>query len=257
MNGLPVNRFKARLKAGEQQIGLWSALGGPSAFEALAGVGFDWVVIDTEHAPTDVPDVLPALQAMAAFPETAPVVRPTWNDPVTIKRLLDFGAQTLLIPYVQSPAEAEAAVRACRYPPAGIRGVAGGSRASGYGQIADYPARANDEICVLVQVETAEAINQLEAIATVEGVDGVFIGPSDLAASMGFPGNPGHPEVTACIEDAIGRLKSCGVPAGILTLNREFAARCIALGTGFTAVGIDMNLLLDGAKSLRRAFTPS
>ena len=251
---LPKNRFKAALAEGRQQIGLWNSIGGPSVPEALAGVGFDWIVIDTEHSPTDVPDVLRSLQAMAAYPNTNAVVRPAFNDIVLIKRILDFGAQTLLIPYVQSREEAEAAVKAVRYPPHGLRGVAGATRASGYSRIKDYFARANDEICLLVQVETIEAMGRLEEIASVEGVNGVFIGPADLAASMGFPGQPNHPEVRAQIDNAIDRLKKIGVPSGILTMDRAHAQHCIACGTTFTAVGLDLSMMLGAAKELAGAF---
>lgn len=248
------NAFKAALREGRQQIGLWCSLGGPSVPELVAGSGFDWVVIDTEHAPADVPDVLPALQAMAPFAATSAVVRPAWNDPVLIKRILDFGAQSIIVPYVQTPAEAEAAVRSVRYPPRGMRGVAGGTRASNYGRDKGYTASADAEICLIVQVETRASLDQLEAIASVDGIDGIFIGPADLAASLGFPGQPGHPEVKAAIEDAIARLKAVGMPSGILTLDRAFARRCIELGTTFTAVSTDTALLVDAADGLAAEF---
>ena len=248
------NPFKTALREGRQQIGLWCSLGGTQVPELLAGSAFDWVVIDTEHSPTDVPDVLPALQAMAAFPNTNPLVRPAWNDAVLIKRVLDFGAKNLIVPYVQTAEEARAAVAAVRYPPHGIRGVAGGTRASRYGRDKTYTATANDDICLIVQVETRASLDRLEDIAGVEGVNGVFIGPADLAASFGHPGNPGHPEVKAAIEDAILRLKKIGVPSGILTLDRAFARRCIELGTTFTAVGTDTSLLVNGADALAAEF---
>jgi 4-hydroxy-2-oxoheptanedioate aldolase len=251
----PENRFKAALKSGRQQIGLWNTIGGNTVPEAMAGCGFDWVVIDTEHSAVEVVDVLGALQSMAAWPEVSPVVRPAFNDPVLIKRILDFGAQTLLLPYIQSADEARAAVRAVRYPPAGIRGVAGMTRASRYGAIDGYTAKANDEICLLLQVETRAALEALESIATVEGVDGIFIGPADLAASLGHPGNPGHSEVVAAIEGAIATLKSLGVPSGILSLDERFVRRCMELGTTFTAVGVDLALLVSAARALRARFS--
>jgi 4-hydroxy-2-oxoheptanedioate aldolase len=251
---LPKNRFKAALKAGRHQLGLWSGLGGPVAPEILAAAGFDWVVLDTEHAPFEVADVLPMLQAFAAWPDVAPVVRPAINDAVLIKRHLDQGAQTLILPYVQSAAEARAAVAAMAYPPAGVRGVAGMTRASRYGLVEDYSARAGEELCLIVQVETRAALDALAEIATVPGVDGVFIGPADLSASLGFPGQQGHPEVVAAIEGALGRLKALGVPAGILTLDAAFARRCMDLGTAFTAVGVDVAILAHGAQALARAF---
>jgi 4-hydroxy-2-oxoheptanedioate aldolase len=251
---LPVNRFKAALREGRHQLGVWSSLGGTVAPEVLAVAGFDWIVLDTEHAPVEVAEVLPALQTLAAYPGCSAVVRPAINDWVLIKRHLDQGAQTLILPYVQSADEAASAVAAMRYPPRGVRGVAGMSRASRYGAVAGYTTRAEEELCLIVQVETALALDRLEEIASVEGVDGVFIGPSDLAASLGHPGAPGHPEVVAAIEGAIGRLKAVGVPAGILTLDPAFARRCMDLGTAFTAVGVDVGMLVAGAKALVKGF---
>ncbi len=250
----PENRFKAALRAGRHQLGIWNSIGGNTVPEMLAGCGFDWVLVDTEHSPVDVNDVLPALQAIAAYPETSAIVRPAFNDPVLIKRILDHGAQTLLLPYIQSVEEAEAAVRAVRYPPAGIRGVAGLTRASRYGSVDRYIKTASDQICLLLQVETAHAMTSLEAIASVDGVDGIFIGPSDLAASMGHPGNPSHPEVVAVIEAAITRLTAMGKPAGILTLDETFARRCMTLGTLFTAVAVDLGILVHGVRDLRARF---
>ena len=251
---LPVNRFKAALREGRHQLGIWSSLGGTVAPEVLAVAGFDWIVLDTEHAPVEVAEVLPALQTLAAYPGCSAVVRPAINDWVLIKRHLDQGAQTLILPYVQSADEAASAVAAMRYPPRGVRGVAGMSRASRYGAVAGYATRAEEELCLIVQVETALALDRLEEIASVEGVDGVFIGPSDLAASLGYPGAPGHPEVVAAIEGAIGRLKALGVPAGILTLDPAFARRCMDLGTAFTAVAVDVGILVTGAKALVKGF---
>lgn len=250
----PTNRFKAALASGTHQLGMWNAIGGPSVVEMLAGAGFDWVLIDTEHAPVDVTDVLPALQAIVAYPETSAIVRPASNDPVLIKRHLDQGAQTLLIPYVQNVAEAEAAVAAMRYAPRGMRGVAGLTRATRFGRITGYTANAEAELCLLVQVETAEALEQLEAIANVDGVDGVFIGPADLAASMGHPAQLAHPEVVAAIEDALTRLKAIGVPSGILTMDADFVHRCRALGSGFTAVAVDMWALKAAVDGLMTSF---
>ena len=250
---LPVNRFKRALHDGQQQIGLWNSIPGPLVAEALAGCGFDWLVIDTEHAPTDVPDVLAMLQAMAPYPVSA-LVRPAANDPVLIKRLLDFGAQSLIIPYVQSAAEAQAAVAALRYAPRGIRGMAGLTRASRFGAIADYAQRAETEICLILQVETALALTRIEEIAAIDGVDGLFIGPADLAASMGHPGAPGHPDVIAAIKDAIHRITAAGKPAGILATDPVFAQTCIGWGTRFTAVGMDIGLMLQAARALAASF---
>jgi len=249
---LPVNVFKRKLLAGEPQIGLWCSLSNAYAAELVAGAGFDWLLLDTEHSPGGVQTVLGQLQAVAPYP-TSPVVRPASNDTVLIKKHLDIGAQTLLIPYVQSTDEAEAAVAAVRYPPQGVRGVGGTTRASGFGRIKDYPRRAAQELCLLVQIETGEALERLEAIAAVDGVDGVFIGPNDLAASQGHLGDPGHPEVIAAVEDAIRRLKAVGKPSGIYT-TPAFARRCLELGATFAAVGGDTGLLARGADKLAAEF---
>jgi len=251
---LPQNRFKAALKAGQQQIGLWNSINANVLPDALGPLGFDWIVIDTEHAPVEPTLVLGALQALDGYPETSAIVRPVENDTALIKRYLDMGAQTLILPYIQNPAEARAAVDAMRYPPRGVRGVAGTTRASGYGSINDYATRAEDELCLIVQVETVSAMTQLEEIASVDGVDGVFIGPADLSASMGYPGQAGHPAVKAEIENAFKRLHAIGVPAGILTLDPDHARRCLDLGAAFVAVGLDLSLLLGAARELRARF---
>ena len=175
----------------------------------LAGAGYDWILFDTEHSPGDPASVLAQLQAAAPYPVSA-VVRPTTNDAALIKRYLDVGAQTLLIPYGQNADEARAAVRAVTYPPDGIRGVSGWTRANRFGRVKDYARRAAEEICLLVQVETVEALGEIEAIASVDGVHGIFVGPSDLAASMGHAGQASHPEVVAAVEDAIRRIRAAG-----------------------------------------------
>lgn len=251
---IPTNKFKAALKEHRQQVGVWNSIGGNTVCEILANCGFDWVLVDTEHSPVEVADVLPALQTIAGYPEVSAVVRPATNDAVLIKRMLDMGAQTLLIPYVQSPEEAAAAVSAMQYPPKGIRGVAGITRASLFGEAEEYLANAEQELCLIVQVETATALAQIDEIAAVEGVDAVFIGPADLSSSMGYPGQTEHPEVIAAIEGAIKRLNDLGVPAGILTLDESFAQRCIELGTCFTAVGVDLEIIASGTKDLRERF---
>ena len=250
---LPHNRFKQALSEGRQQIGLWCSLPGPYVAEVIAGSGFDWILFDTEHSPGDPLTVLAQLQAAAPYP-VSPVVRPASNDAVLIKRFLDIGAQTLLIPYVQNAVEAKAAVAATRYPPAGIRGVAASTRATRFGRVPDYGKRAHEQLCLLVQVETRDALDQLEEIANVAGVDGIFIGPGDLAASLGHVGETSHPEVLGAIEDAIGRVRSCGKPAGILTPDVAYAKRCIELGTTFTAVGADIGILARGTENLARRF---
>jgi 4-hydroxy-2-oxoheptanedioate aldolase len=250
---LATNRFKQRLLQGKQQIGLWCTLSNAYAAEAVAGSGFDWLLFDTEHSPGDVLSVLGQLQAVSAY-AVAPVVRPASNDAVLIKRFLDIGAQTLLIPYVQSAEEARRAVAAMRYPPEGIRGVSGVTRATTFGRVKKYPLTAADELCLLVQVETREALRELEAIASVAGVDGVFIGPSDLAASLGHPGELNHPDVISAVEDAIRRVCACGKAAGILTQDASFARRCVELGTSFTAVAIDVAVLVREADRIAAQF---
>jgi len=241
------NPFKAALAEGTQQIGLWCSIPGSGHAEALAGCGFDWIIIDTEHTAIDYATVQAMLQATEPYP-THFGVRPGWNDPVEIKRLLDIGAQTIVVPYVQDEDEAARAVAAVRYPPHGIRGVSGLTRASRYGQITDYTARANAEICLIVQIESAHALTRIEAIAQVEGVDGIFIGPADLAASMGHPGNPGHAEVKSAVLDGIRRIVAAGRPAGLLSLDPAFMAEAIGAGARFTAVDVDTAILLRGAR---------
>src|SRR5712692_10605019 len=216
MTDMQRNLFKHAIAAGELQIGLWSSLASNIAAEIVSDAGFDWILFDTEHSPNEIPDLLAQLQAAARGTAT-PIVRPAWNDAVLIKRVLDLGAQSILVPYVQNAEEARRAVASVRYPPAGIRGVAAASRASRYGRVTDYLKKADAEICLLVQVETRSALAEIEAIALVEGVDGVFIGPSDLSASFGHIGNPQHDEVQTALEDGAKRLKAVGKPAGILT----------------------------------------
>ena len=213
---LPQNSFKHAIAAGRQQIGLWCSLASNYAVEVVAGSGYDWLLLDTEHAPNEIPMVLSQLQA-AMENNVHPIVRPAWNDMVLIKRFLDMGVQTLLLPVVNTAEEARAAVAGTRYPPRGVRGFSGSSRSSRFGRIKDYHTRCEDEICVLVQVEIVEGLRNIEAIASVEGIDGVFIGPGDLSAALGHLGNPKHPEVLAAIEDAIRRIQACGKAAGILT----------------------------------------
>jgi 2,4-dihydroxyhept-2-ene-1,7-dioic acid aldolase len=250
---LPVNEFKKALREGRPQIGIWSSIPSPIVAEMLGGAGYDWVLLDTEHTPTDVPQMVSLLQAVDAAqpapgrPPIQAVVRPAWNDMVMIKRYLDIGAQSLLLPFVQNPGEAAAAVRSMRYAPEGVRGMGGSTRASNYGRTKDYVQRAKEELCLLVQVETAEALEQLDAIASVDGVDGVFIGPADLSASLGYPGEPFHPEVTRVINDAIRRIRACGKAPGILMVNEARARECLDLGALFVAVALDTLLLRDAA----------
>jgi 4-hydroxy-2-oxoheptanedioate aldolase len=248
------NAFKHALAAGELQIGLWSSLASNIAAEVIADSGFDWILLDTEHSPNEVADLVPQLQAVQRGTAT-PIVRPAWNDLVLIKRVLDLGPQTILVPYVQTRDEAVAAVAATRYPPHGQRGVAGGARASRYGRVTDYLKKADNEICLLVQVETRASLEQnLEEIASVSGVDGVFIGPSDLSASFGLIGQPGHPAVQEAIKNAAATIRNCGKAPGILTTNEEEARRYIEWGYLFVAVGVDTGLLVRSADALAKRF---
>jgi 4-hydroxy-2-oxoheptanedioate aldolase len=250
---LPRNAFKHAIAAGQLQIGLWCSLCSNITAEIVAHSGFDWLLLDTEHSPNELPDVLSQLQAVQAG-TTSAIVRPAWNDMVLIKRYLDIGAQSLLIPFVQTAEEARSAVAATRYPPAGIRGITGSGRASRYGRVKDYLKDASREICLLVQVETKSALDQIENIASVAGVDGVFIGPNDLSASFGHIGNWGHADVQVALKDAVRRLKKIGKPAGILTPNEEEAKRFIEWGYTFVAVGSDLGLLARNADALAKRF---
>lgn len=248
MHPHPVNRFKARLGK-EQQLGFFSTIGSPALAELLCYTGFDWILIDTEHSPNELPDVIDHLRAVQAS-GIAPIVRPAWNDMVLIKRLLDQGVQTLLIPYVENAEEAKAAVSYIRFPPHGLRGVSGGSRAANYGMTPGYFAKAESELCLLVQIETLGALSRIEEIASVEGVDGVFIGPSDLAASMGHLGNAQHPDVQAAIDDGFRRLKAIGKPRGYLTVNEDEAKRRAQSGIEFLGIATDASIITRAASGL-------
>ena len=247
------NAFKHALAEGKLQIGLWSSLCSNVAAEIISDSGFDWILLDTEHSPNEIPGLVSQLQAMELGTASA-IIRPAWNDMVLAKRCLDIGAQTLLFPYVQNVEEAKAAVASMYYPPDGVRGISVASRASRYGRVPGYLGKANSEVCVLVQVETREAMTNLEAIANVEGIDGVFIGPSDLAASLGHLGNPQHADVQAAMKDAVTRLKKVGKPAGILTGNEDEIRRYIDWGYQFVAVGSDIGLLTKAADTLAKKF---
>lgn len=248
------NHFKRALQEKRPQIGLWLGLCSSYSAELLAGAGFDWLLIDGEHAPNNVQTVLGQLQAVAPYP-SRPVVRPPWNDAVIIKQLLDVGAQTLLIPMIQNAEQARDAVRATRYPPHGVRGVGSAlARASRWNRVPDYLQQADEQMCVLVQIETREAVKNLDAILQVEGVDGVFIGPADLSADMGFAGNPQHPEVQRTIDNAIARIRAAGKAPGILMANKALAQRYLEAGALFVAVGVDTTLLARAAEALADEF---
>jgi 4-hydroxy-2-oxoheptanedioate aldolase len=247
------NPFKQALKDGKLQLGLWHSLASHLVAEILAGAGFDWILLDMEHAPNELPMVLSQLQALKGG-TAHPVVRVPWNDPVIVKRVMDAGAQSVLIPYVETEEEARRAVMSVRYPPEGFRGFAGQARASRFGRIKGYHAAANAEICLLLQVETKLGLDNLEKIASVEGVDGVFVGPGDLSAALGYLGQQNHPEIVKTIDDMIERIGKAGCAPGILTGDAELAQHYIDQGCLFAAVGTDLGLLTRSADQLAAKF---
>ncbi|HEY1460560.1 MAG TPA: HpcH/HpaI aldolase/citrate lyase family protein [Casimicrobiaceae bacterium] len=236
---LPVNQFKRAIASGVTPFGAWLMCAAPSTAEALGCVGFDFLVVDMEHTPIDTPQMIGILQTIAGTPAQA-VVRPPWNDMVMVKRAMDAGAQSLLFPFVQTPDEARRAVASTRYPPQGVRGVAGTHRGSRYGTIPNYLQRANEEICVIVQIETPSAFDQLEAIAAVPGVDSIFIGPADLSASMGFLGDMGNAAVQDKLKAGAQLCRRIGKPCGIVGANPEMAGRFVDYGFSWVAVGSDL-----------------
>lgn len=253
------NPFKAALRAAQPQIGLWLTLADPYCAELIAGAGFDWLVVDGEHAPNDLRQVLATLQAIDAVAAYLPpggirahaVVRPPVGDVALIKQYLEIGAQTLLIPVVDTPEQAARLVAAVRYPPRGIRGVgSSAARSSRWNAVPGYAQEAEEQICLLVQAETVTAMDNLEGIASVEGVDGVFFGPADLSASMGLLGQTGHPEVVAAIDAGIRRVRAAGKAAGVLTADPALARHYLAEGALFVAVGIDAAMLANAARAL-------
>jgi 4-hydroxy-2-oxoheptanedioate aldolase len=251
---MPINKFKRAIAKGQTQYGLWAGIPDTTSAEICAGSGFDWLLLDGEHAPFDLRVIYNYLQVVAAY-DVHPIVRAVEGDRNLIKQLLDFGAQTLLIPMVDTAEQAEALVRAVRYPPAGIRGMGSSiARAARWNTIPDYVSRANDEVCLLVQAETVTALDNLADILKVEGVDGVFIGPSDLSASMGHVGQSGHPDVAQAIDQAIEQIVKAGKAAGILAIDPEFARSCVNQGASFVAVGVDTLLLGNSAKQLAASF---
>jgi 4-hydroxy-2-oxoheptanedioate aldolase len=248
------NPFKQALREKRAQIGLWLSAASPYLSEVSATAGFDWLLIDGEHAPNTLQTTLQQLQVVAPY-RSQPVVRAVEGQVALVKQLLDIGAQNLLIPMVDTAEQAELMVRAVQYPPKGIRGVGSAiARASRWSLRADYLDVADDEICLLVQAESVTALKNLSAIAAVEGVDGVFIGPADLAASMGHRGKPGHPEVQAAIEGAIQTIVGAGKAAGILTSDPQLARHYLALGATFVAVGVDVSLYAQAARRLAADF---
>lgn len=249
-----MNSFNRLLKAAGSQppIGTWIMSASPLVAEALGYAGFDWGVVDMEHSPLDLGDVIHLLQAIGNT-KMVPVVRVPWNDAVTVKRVLDAGATTVLFPFVQNAEEAARAVAATRYPPEGIRGMAGMSRATHYGTRADYPRHANREMGVIVQLETAAALDQIDAIGAVPGVDALFVGPADLSASMGHTGRSMHPEVMDRMARAARRAAELGKPIGTLGGDAQAVVQYRALGYTFVALGADLGLLMQGSQSALQA----
>ena len=247
------NSFKLALRDGKRQIGLWQALANPYTAEICAGAGFDWLLFDGEHAPNTVPLLVAQLQAVAPYP-SHPVARLPHGDATLIKQYLDIGFQSLLIPFVETAEQAEALVRATRYAPAGTRGIAVGlARAAKWNRVPGYLDEADAQICLLVQIETAEGLRNLDAIASVEGVDGIFIGPADLSASLGYRGQPNHPDMLATIADAMARVCALGKPVGTLAMDAAALERAEKNGCTLIAVGTDVSLLAKSSEDLAHA----
>jgi len=254
-----MNAFKHLLKAAgaHPPVGTWIMSASPLLAEATGHAGFDWGAVDMEHAPLDVMEVVQLLQALSAT-KLVPIVRVPWNDPVMVKRVLDAGATTIMFPFVQDAGEAARAVAATRYPSQGIRGMAGMSRANRFGTVPNYFGTANKQMGAIVQLETVQALQQLEAIAAVEGVDALFIGPADLSGSMGHGGQTMHPAVMDRMSQAVLRCKAIGMPVGTIGGDPESVAQYRAAGFDYVAVGSDLGLFMQGARSAIAALrTPS
>ena len=249
----PPNAFRADLLACKPLVGCWVSLSNPMTAEVLGLAGFDWLLIDGEHAPNDVSTLVPQLMALKDS-VSAPVVRPPWNEPVIIKRLLDAGFHNFLIPFVESAGQARAAVASTRYPPRGIRGVSVSQRGNRYGTAPDYLKIVDDNIAVMVQIESRGGLEAIDAIAAVDGVDGLFVGPQDLAAALGHLGNPAHPDVQKAIRHVIERARAGGKAAGTLAPVEADARRYMEWGATFVAVGSDLGLFRSATQSLRDKF---
>ena len=255
MNEMPANRFRQGLQSGRTQYGLWLGIPDTSAAEIVAGSGFDWVVVDHEHGAFDLSGVMAHLQAMAPY-DVAPVVRPVDDNAALLKKLCDIGAQSFIVPMIDTAEQAARVVAAVRYPPDGQRGMGTSlARAARWNNVSGYLDRANDEMLVVVQAETTTAIDNLDDIANTDGVDGVFIGPSDLSASMGHVGNASHPEVVETIRDALRRIRAAGKHAGLLCLDEAGIADYESCGANFIGVGVDTLLLGNAARKLAGRFS--
>lgn len=244
------NNFKRDLLAGKKLIGCWSSLSSAITTEVLGVAGFDWILLDGEHSPNDMSTYIPQLMALKDS-ASAPVVRPSSNNAVEMKRLLDAGFYNFLVPFVQSVDEARSAVAATRYPPQGMRGVSVSQRSNRYGTVADYFKSANDQMCVMVQIESAAGVTSAREIAALDGVDCLFVGPSDLAAGLGHLGNANHPDVQAAIADVFASARTCGKPSGTLAPVEADARRYLAMGATFIGVGSDLGLFRNATQALR------
>lgn len=249
------NRFRADLRAGRTLIGCWCSLASPITTEVLGLAGFDWLLLDGEHAPNDVASFIPQLMALKDS-ASAPVVRPSWNNPVEFKRLLDAGFHNFLVPFVESAEEARRAVAATRYPPQGVRGISVSQRGNRFGTVPGYFEGINDEICVMVQIESRRGVAAAAAIAQVDGVDGLFVGPSDLSAGYGHLGAPGHPEVQAAMAEVFAAGRAAGKAIGILAPVEADARRYLAMGASVVAVGSDLGVFRAGTQALRDRYAP-
>ena len=250
---MPTNEFLRRLRAGEVQYGLFSGLADPVAAEVCAGAGFDWVLLDAEHAPNDLRTLLHQIQVIES--SGVPVlVRPESHDSVSIRRLLDLGVQTLLAPMIETVDQAEAIVAATRYPPAGVRGLGSSlARASRWNRVEGYVDRADAQMCVVVQIESVTGMENIETIAAVDGVDALFVGPADLGASMGFAGQAGHPDVSAAVDESIRRIVATGTPAGVFATSTSRVRECVGNGATVVGAGVDLSLLAVATSELARS----
>jgi len=246
------NPFLKAIRAGEQQVGLWVSLSSAYAAEAVAPAGYDWALLDMEHCPNELHSLMGQLQVFEASTTTA-IVRPDWNDTVKVKRLMDLGVQGLLFPMVESPQEAAAAVAACRFPPRGVRGVAGTNRANKFGRVTDYFEEIENQTAILIQVETVQAVENVMEYAQIDGVDGIFFGPADIGADMGHVGKPMHPDIWEVIRPAARKLMARGMPVGTLVSDAAFAAELLDDGFSFVACGSDAGLLAKGSDTLLAA----
>jgi 2-dehydro-3-deoxyglucarate aldolase len=249
------NRFRQSVREKQRLIGCWASLASPISTEVLGYAGFDWLLLDGEHAPNDLQTLLTQLLALKDSPSAA-MVRPAWAEPIILKRLLDLGVYNFLMPFIESAEQARAAVAATRYPPQGIRGIAIAQRSNRYGYCPEYFERINENICVLVQIESKLGVEAVDAIARVDGVDGLFIGPSDLSASLGHFGNPKHPDVQRAMQRVVDVARLVDKPVGILSSADEDIQRYLEMGMTCVAVGMDVVLLRNASRQLAERYKP-